>query len=496
MLAHAACRASPAVAGARLPAGAFLVRETTLVSPPKPKLLDRVRAALRARHYSPRTEEAYLAWIKRYLFFFHARRHPAEMGAEEVTRFLSSLAVDGRVAASTQNQALSALLFLYRDVLEADLPWLDGIVRAKRPERLPVVLTRDEVRAVLQRLDGVPRLMACLLYGAGLRVLECCRLRVQDVDFASNQLVVRGGKGDKDRVTMLPAIVKADLAGHLDAVRVQHQQDLAAGAGWVELPTALLRKYPNAGREWAWQWVFPATRLSRNRVTGPRRRHPLHETVLQRAANAAGRRAGLAERASPHTLRHSFATHLLEDGHDIRTAQDLLGHRRREHDDDLHARAASWASGRAESGRPDVHAVTGLAAQTPRRSEIGCRAPRPIPAGDAPDDRPQVAESKRLDVESGRPPPVGIGCRISQGSRAYAGRPIRWANSSYPDRRHGRRRLPIAVAGGPYGTDRHGSGAGSCSRPRRHRCGTTGGSDRRGDRPGRIREGQIYPRET
>jgi integron integrase len=290
----------------------FVVRETPHVTPPKPRLLDRVRAALRARHYSRRTEEAYVAWIKRYIFFFHAKRHPAEMGADEVTRFLSSLAVDGQVAASTQNQALSALLFLYRDVLEVDLPWLDGIVRAKRPQRLPVVLTRDEVRAVLQRLEGVPRLMACLLYGAGLRVLECCRLRAQDVDFDANQLVVRGGKGDKDRVTMLPAVAKADLARHLEMVRVQHHDDLAVGAGWVELPTALLRKYPNAGREWAWQWIFPATRIYDDRVTGQRRRHHLHETVLQRAVKDAVRRAGLAKRASPHTLRHSFAMHLLD----------------------------------------------------------------------------------------------------------------------------------------------------------------------------------------
>ncbi|MCL6546824.1 MAG: integron integrase [Bryobacteraceae bacterium] len=249
------------------------------------------------------------------------------MGAPEVTKFLTSLAVDGRVAASTQNQALSALLFLYKDVLAIDLPWLDGIVRAKRPERLPVVLTREEVRAVLQSLDGVPRLMACLLYGAGLRVLECCRLRVQDLDFATNQIVVRGGKGDKDRVTMLPGIARAGLLEHLEAVRARHRRDLAAGAGWVELPTALARKYPNAGREWAWQWVFPATRVYRDRLTGQRRRHHLHESVLQRAVKAAVRKAGLAKRASPHTLRHSFATHLLEDGHDIRTVQELLGHR-------------------------------------------------------------------------------------------------------------------------------------------------------------------------
>ena len=304
----------------------WLAREAGPPVPPPPRLLDRVRAALRTRHGSRRTEEAYVAWIRRFIFF-HGKRHPGEMGAPEVTSFLTSLAVDGHVAASTQNQALSALLFLYKNVLEVDLPWLDGIVRARRPERLPVALTRDEVRAVLRRLDGPPRLMACLLYGAGLRVLECCRLRVQDVDFSTNQLVVRGGKGDKDRVTMLPAMTKADLAAHLRAVRTQHEEDLAAGGGWVELPTALARKYPNAGREWAWQWVFPATRSYRDRATGERRRHHLHESVLQRAVKRAVWQTGMVKRASPHTLRHSFATHLLEDGHDIRTVQELLGHR-------------------------------------------------------------------------------------------------------------------------------------------------------------------------
>jgi integrase len=208
------------------------LREIGPVGAPRPRLLDRARDAIRARHYSRRTEKAYVNWIKRYIFF-HGKRHPAEMGAPEVTKFLTSLAVDGGVAASTQNQALSALLFLYRDVLAVDLPWLDGVVRAKRPARLPVVLTREEVRAVLQWLTGVPRLMAYLLYGAGLRVLECCRLRVQDLDFARNQITVRGGKGDKDRVTMLPAVVKGDLARHLAIVRAQHEDDLARSS-WAD----------------------------------------------------------------------------------------------------------------------------------------------------------------------------------------------------------------------------------------------------------------------
>jgi integron integrase len=294
--------------------------------PDKPRLLDRVRIALRLRHYSRRTVEAYVAWIRRYIVF-HGKRHPAEMGAPELTRFLSALATDGRVAASTQNQALSALLFLYREVLELDVPWLDGVVRAKRPVRLPIVLTRQEVAAVLRQLDGVSRLMASLLYGSGLRLLECCRLRVQDVDFAANQILVRGAKGDKDRVTVLPAAIQGPLARHLEAVRAQHQRDLQAGAGWVELPYALARKYPGAGREWPWQWVFPATRYYRDPASGQLRRHHLHESVLQRVVKAAVHRAGLAKRATPHTLRHSFATHLLEDGRDIRTVQELLGHR-------------------------------------------------------------------------------------------------------------------------------------------------------------------------
>jgi len=303
----------------------WIAREAGPPAPQQPRLLDRVRAALRARHYSCRTEKAYVHWIKRYIFF-HGKRHPAEMGAAEVTAFLTALAVRDRVAASTQNQALNALLFLYREILGVELPWLDGLVRAKRPQHLPTVLTREEVRTVLEQLDRAPRLMALLLYGAGLRLLECCRLRIKDVDFATSQITIRDGKGSKDRVTMLPSAVKIDLARQVERARALHQRDLAAGAGWVELPWALGRKYPNAGREWAWQWVFPATRLYVDPSTGQRRRHHLHESVVQRAVREAVLKAGLAKKATCHTFRHSFATHLLEDGHDIRTVQELLGH--------------------------------------------------------------------------------------------------------------------------------------------------------------------------
>jgi integron integrase len=278
------------------------------------------------RFYSRRTEKAYVGWIKRYIFF-HDKRHPAEMGAEEVRRFLTALAVDGHVAASTQNQALNALLFLYRVVLEQNLPWLDDVIRASRPVRLPVVLTRDEVRRVLERVDGAPRLIVLLLYGAGLRLLEAAQLRVKDVDFTTNQIVIRNGKGAKDRVTMLPATARPGLLQQLDVVRRQHRADLEHGAGWVALPDALARKYPNAGRELGWQWIFPATRHYVDRVTGQRRRHHLHESVVQRAVKKTLRQAGIAKLASCHTFRHSFATHLLEDGHDIRTVQELLGHR-------------------------------------------------------------------------------------------------------------------------------------------------------------------------
>jgi len=348
--------------------------------PPSPRLLDRVRLAIRSHHYSPRTEEAYIAWIKRYIFF-HDKRHPAEMGADEVTRFLSSLALHGHVSASTQNQALSAILFLYQEVLRQNLPWLDGIVRAKRSVRLPVVLTRDEVQAVLSQLRGTSRLIATLLYGAGLRLLECARLRVKDVDFATNQILVRGGKGDKDRVTLLPASVKADLARHLDAARRQHEADLRLDAGWVALPGALDRKYPNAGRAWAWQWVFPATRIYVDRETAKRHRHHYHESAIQRVVKEAVRRSGLAKPATPHTLRHSFATHLLEDGYDIRTVQELLGH------NDVsttmiytHVLNRGPAAVRSPADRLATLETPAPAPPAgPRPAEIGCTRLQPIP---------------------------------------------------------------------------------------------------------------------
>ena len=291
-----------------------------------PRLGDRARAAMRVKHLSPRTEEAYLGWMRRY-HEFHGRKDPATLGAAHVTAFLTALATERKVAASTQNQALAALLFLYREVLGVELPWLDDVVRARGPERLPVVLSREEVRAVLSEMQGVTRLMATMLYGSGLRLLECCRLRVKDVDFGRRQIVVRRGKGDKDRVTMLPAIVADELAAHLERVRAQHRSDVERGAGWVELPDALARKLPSAGREWPWQWVFPATRGYVERDTGERRRHHLRETVVQQAVRRAVLASGIAKRATCHTFRHSFATHLLEDGSDIRTVQELLGHR-------------------------------------------------------------------------------------------------------------------------------------------------------------------------
>lgn len=290
-----------------------------------PRLLDQVRGAIRLRHYSIRTEQAYTDWIKRFILF-HGKRHPREMGAAEVERFLTHLAVEGRVAASTQNQALSALLFLYRTVLKVDLPWLGEMTRAKRPGRLPVVLTVEEVRRVLARIDGQQGLMADLLYGAGLRLLECVRLRVKDLDFEMRQITVRDGKGEKDRMTMLPQAVLEPLRAHLEKVKVLHAHDLEEGFGEVYLPYALDRKYPDASREWGWQYVFPAAGRSVDPRSGKERRHHVDEQTLQRAMKKAVRAAGLTKPASCHTLRHSFATHLLQSGYDIRTVQELLGH--------------------------------------------------------------------------------------------------------------------------------------------------------------------------
>jgi integron integrase len=284
-----------------------------------------LRQTIRARHYSPRTEKAYVGWIRRFVRF-HQLRHPREMGAAEITRFLSSLATQGRVAASTQNQALSAILFLYREVLEQDVEWMKDLVRAKRPQRLPVVLTRDEVHEILRHLHGTPWLMASLLYGAGLRVMECARLRVKDIDLERNEITVRDGKGAKDRVTMLPVKVAPSLVAHLQRVKTQHERDLQQGVGSVELPFALTRKYPKAAWDWGWQWVFPATRSYWSQADRCSRRHHLDASVLQRAFKEAVRRSGVAKPATCHALRHSFATHLLEAGHDIRTIQELLGH--------------------------------------------------------------------------------------------------------------------------------------------------------------------------
>jgi integron integrase len=288
------------------------------------KLLDRVRQAIRLRHYSRRTEQAYIAWIRRFIVF-HGKRHPRELGEREVTAFVSHLA-ERRVSASTQNQALSAILFLFEVVIGQRLAWMNEIVRAQRPVRLPVVLSRSEVSALLSRLRGPVWLMASLMYGAGLRLLECAELRVKDINFDRNELTVRDGKGGKDRVTMLPAAVKGPLLAHLTRVKAQHESDLAVGRGRVALPSALRAKYPNAPCEWAWQWIFPATRFYMDQETGERRRHHLHESVLQRAVKDATRAAGICRPATCHSLRHSFATHLLEAGYDIRTIQELLGH--------------------------------------------------------------------------------------------------------------------------------------------------------------------------
>jgi integron integrase len=288
-------------------------------------LVDDLRRAVRARHYSRRTEKAYAAWARRYFAFF-GRRNPHDLGAADVKQYLSHLALVGKVSASTQNQAFSALLFLYREVFEKTLDGLETSARAKQPVRLPLVLTRDEVALVLRHLRGMPWLMAALMYGAGLRLLECARLRVKDVDFGRGEIVVRTGKGQKDRVAVLPVRLIEPLRAQIERIGRLHSADLADGMGHVQLPDALARKYPHAAVELAWQWVFPATRPYVDRETGRFLRHHLHESVIQRAFASAVRTAGLTKPATCHTLRHSFATHLLESGYDIRTIQELLGH--------------------------------------------------------------------------------------------------------------------------------------------------------------------------
>ncbi len=290
-----------------------------------PKLLDQVRGKIRFKHYSIRTEQAYVDWIRRFVLHFD-KRHPSDMGAREVEVFLTHLAVQGKVAAATQNQAKAALLFLYREVLGQDLPWLENVEQAKAPKRLPVVLTQSEVQAVLSRLTGTHWLVAGLLYGSGLRIMEALRLRVKDVEFKRGEILVREGKGFKDRVTMLPAMLIEPLGLHLKRVRELHEQDVAEGYGEVYLPYALERKYPNAAREWGWQYVFPSRTRSVDPRSGVVRRHHVQDQAIQRAIKQAVRDAGLVKPATPHTFRHSFATHLLERGYDIRTVQELLGH--------------------------------------------------------------------------------------------------------------------------------------------------------------------------
>jgi len=294
--------------------------------PASPRLLDAVREAIRVRHYSVRTERTYVHWIVRFIRF-NGRRHPRHLGAEQVTAFLSSLANQHHVAAATQNQALAAILFLYREVLRVELPWLDQVVRARRPKHLPTVLTRDEVRSILGCMSGVHGLMARLMYGTGMRIGECLALRVKDIELTRGEIVVRDGKGGKDRVTMLPASLGAALHDQLEESRRVFEHDRARNVPGVELPFAYERKKPNAGRTWGWHWLFPQDHLSIDPRLGIRRRHHAYGQTFQRALKVGARKAGIAKPVSSHTLRHSFATHLMEAGYDIRTVQELLGHR-------------------------------------------------------------------------------------------------------------------------------------------------------------------------
>jgi integron integrase len=291
----------------------------------KPKLLDRLRESLRARHYSRRTEQTYCHWVKRFIYF-HNVRHPIDMAEPEINAYLTHLAVKEKVSASTQNQALSALLFLYRYVLGRKVGDLGEVIRARKPTRIPVVMTREEVKAVLDLMQGDKWLMASLMYGAGLRLMECLRLRIQDVDFARNEILIRDGKGAKDRISMLPESLKTPLQDHLKKVKALHERDLGDGWGRVQMPTALDRKYPNAPADWRWQWIFPQENRWINPQTKEQGRHHIDESLVQKSVRDAVAKAGLTKRATCHTFRHSFATHLLEGGYDIRTVQELLGH--------------------------------------------------------------------------------------------------------------------------------------------------------------------------
>lgn len=290
------------------------------------KLLDQVRESIRMKHYSIRTEQSYVGWIRRFILF-HKKRHPKDMGVREIEEFLSHLALKEEVAASTQNVAFNALIFLYREVLRKDLPVPINAKRAKRREIVPTVLTKEEVKSVLGAMSGRPRLMATLLYGSGMRLMECIRLRVKDIHFNSDSIMIRDGKGGKDRVTVLPETTKDQLRTHLKGVKALHEQDLADGCGSVYMPEALGRKYRSAGKEWHWQYVFPSSRLSKDPRSDKKRRHHMNESVLQKAVKKAAREAEINEVVGCHTFRHSFATHLLQDGYDIRTVQDLLGHK-------------------------------------------------------------------------------------------------------------------------------------------------------------------------
>ena len=301
-------------------------KETSYINLQKnPGLLDRTRIAIRTLHYSRKTEKSYIFWIKRFIFF-HNKRHPDEMAEKEISEFINYLAIKGKMSSSTQNTALCSIIFLYKHVIKKEIANIDDLVWAKKPKRIPVVFTQTEVKAVFKELGGNYRIMASLLYGAGLRLMECLRLRVKDIDFEYSQILVRDGKGQKDRVTTLPETVKNDLREHLKKVKEQHENDLKSGLGSVYLPFALERKYPNANKEWAWQYVFPSVRISTDPETGIRRRHHLDESVLQKAVKTAIAKAGINKHAGCHTFRHSFATHLLEQGNDIRTVQELLGH--------------------------------------------------------------------------------------------------------------------------------------------------------------------------